>query len=169
MNVRTNRYFTWPSPTIESERWRYETIKQAKEAVKGDSSQFDPRIALKISFNETVKKTAKLLSQALGETSSVDQASEKYLEDISLAAARWWIDMGTQRSRIYVVLPGFPFDTIQARLQVIEKEVLHLNVNLELRKYGDAKGQDLTIMEVLTKSADFRIGPDPKDGDEKVI
>jgi hypothetical protein len=147
----TNAFYTWPPPTLQAERWRYETIKSCKEVVKHPVSKFDARAKLKEGFSVSLEKSKSELLKALSNVSPHQEDLKEFVEQLPLTAARLWIDMNTQRCRFYFVLRGTSLRASKDGIKKAQGDSLDTNLQLELRKYGDSKGQDLEIFETLKK------------------
>jgi hypothetical protein len=149
----TNEYYTWPARTLNTERWRYIAIKTCKDTVKKRTSKLDPCWKIKEGFNETLVKTQAELSDALSSFSYLNHATQQLIEDIPIQAARLWIDMCTQRCRFHFKIPGSILASNAERAGKARTDTLQLTTLLDLKKYGDSKGQNLHKMERLKRGA----------------
>lgn len=130
-------------------------MKGCKEAVEQSISDYDDRSKLKKEFNKNLESITQELIEALGKISQLDQNQMKSLEEIPKKAAKTWIEMGTQRCRILVILPGSSVNSQAGRLKKAREGGLDLVIVPELRRLGNSAGQDLdsdktTICEVNT-------------------
>jgi hypothetical protein len=88
----------------------------------------------------------------LGKVSKLDQKALVAWNAIPKKAADMWIEMGTQRCRLVVVIPNGALTSQAARAKKAREDGLELIIKPELRRYGDSKGQDLSKMETMVKS-----------------
>lgn len=96
-------FYNWPTAGLDAEKWRYETIKKCQEALEQPASEWDARAKLKRDFQNSLDNTSKKLSDALAKVSGLDKGTLRSLEDIFKKAAKMWIEMGTQRCRIFLL------------------------------------------------------------------
>jgi hypothetical protein len=75
----------------------------------------------------------------------LDDDTQEAIEDISLRAARLWIDFGTQRCRFVVIMVGSLLTTSSERVQLAIDPEMKLNLNLkpELWQHGEGPGHTL--------------------------
>lgn len=142
-------FYNWPTPRLDAERWRYETIKRCQEALEQPASEWDPRAKLKRDFKNSLDHTREKLSDALAKVSDLDNGTLQSLEDIPKKAAKMWIEMGTQRCRILVVMHGSNLTSQSDRVRKAREDVLELVIIPQLRRFGNSKGQDLYKKELI--------------------
>lgn len=143
------RFYNWPTPGLEAERWRYETIKQCQEALAQSASDLDPRAKLKKNFKISLDNTRKKLSDAVAKVSGLDKGLLQSLDDIPKKAAKMWIEMGTQRCRIFVFMQGSNLTSQSDRVKKAREDVLELVIIPQLWRFGNSKGQDLYKKELI--------------------
>lgn len=143
------RFYNWPTPGLEAERWRYETIKQCQEALAQSASDLDPRAKLKKNFKISLDNTRKKLSDAVAKVSGLDKGLLQSLDDIPKKAAKMWIEMGTQRCRIFVFMQGSNLTSQSDRVKKACEDVLELVIIPQLWRFGNSKGQDLYKKELI--------------------
>lgn len=129
------RFYNWPTPGLEAERWRYETIKQCQEALVQSASDLDPRAKLKKNFKISLGNTRKKLSDAVAKVSGLDKGLLQSLDDIPKKAAKMWIEMGTQRCRIFVFMQGSNLTSQSDRVKKAREDVLELVIIPQLWRF----------------------------------
>jgi hypothetical protein len=132
-----------------AERWRYETIKPCQEALEQPVSDWAPRAKLKKAFKTSLDNIKKELSDTLGRVSNLDESTLQALEDVTEKAAKMGIEMGTQRCRILVVMPGSSLKSQSDRVRKAQEDFLELVVVPELRRFGNSKGENLDKEETI--------------------
>jgi hypothetical protein len=138
----------WPKPTPESERWRYENIKQCAEQLEQSMNDWDPRYKLKKNFEDSLKSTAEQVSQVLESVASVEGSVTK---DLSYKAAKLWLEFGSQRCRIFLVMSDSAKNRSQGgRPRGRYEGVQDLVVKPEMRRVGNSYGQELHREEVVS-------------------
>jgi hypothetical protein len=63
--------------------------------------------------------------------------------------------MGTQRSRLFIAMLGSEESSVSDRVRLVYDDGLNLNLKPELRKYGDAKGQQLETETIISEGAEL--------------
>jgi hypothetical protein len=145
-----NGSYAWPKPEMETERWRYVTIKECCAALKQlVSSEWDPREKLKKGFKASIDALRMEFTSMLGEVATLDKSSVQEMERITTKAAKMWLDFGMQRCRVLVVLQGSNLKSAVERVQRAQEDTLELVVVPKLKRFGNWKGQDLHIEETV--------------------
>jgi hypothetical protein len=144
-----NMFYTWPEPSIESEEWRYKTIVSCKDAIEKKTSQLDTRAVVKREFRMSVLEVQEELFEVLGGFGKLDKDTNDFIHDIPLTAARLWLNMCTQHSRLFLVMLGSEVQSASDLVSLVHKDKLCLNLQPELRKYGGTNGQQLESEAVL--------------------
>jgi hypothetical protein len=101
----------------------------------------------KMGYDQSLATTAQEISHMLGKVSSVDGNISTIIKELVRQAAKFWLDMGSQRCRIVVVLPKLAENTSDARRR--ERRALELVVKPEVRRIGNSQGQQLEKQEVI--------------------
>ena len=138
--------YTWPKPSMETERWRYITIRECRAALrKPVPSPYDPRAKLKKDFHASMETLKKELSTAVGSMVSVNQENARALEKIAMKAARTWLEFGLQRCRILVQaqLQGAKMTGVNEKIKKAKSDGLVLISSPKLQRFGNARGEDL--------------------------
>lgn len=144
-----NGLYKWPMATWESERWRYETIKNCQEALDQPASEFDSRTKLKRAFKNSIDGIIKRFLDILGKISNMNEDIAQLSAEIPHKAARMWLEMGTQRCRILVVMPGSNLSSQLERVKSAQQGSLELALRAELLRFGNSKGQNLEKKEII--------------------
>jgi len=145
-----NGSYTWPEPAMETERWRYVTVKECRASLKQPvPSHWDPRAKLKRGFKTSIDALRKELTSMLGEIADLDKDWVQAIEKMTLKAATIWLEFGMQRCRISVVMQGSNLKSAQERIRRAQESSLKMVVLPELKRFGNSSGQDLNIEEVI--------------------
>jgi hypothetical protein len=88
-------------------------------------------------------------SEILGKVSNLNEDIAQLLEGIPQKAARMWLEMGTQRCRILVVMPGSNLTSQTERVKRAQQGFLELVLRAELLRFGNSKGQNLEKKEII--------------------
>ncbi|KAH0556985.1 hypothetical protein GP486_005224 [Trichoglossum hirsutum] len=145
-----NGSYTWPKPETETERWRYVTIKECRAALRQPvPSEWDPRAKLKKGFKTSIDALKKQLTSVLSGIANLDENDVQVVEKLTIKAANIWLGFGMQRCRILVVLKGSNLKSANERIRRAREGTLRLVVAPELRRFGDSKGLDLHVEEIV--------------------
>jgi hypothetical protein len=134
---------------MAAERWRYGAIEGCKDAVSQPVDELDARAPVKKAYESALSNLKKELIETLGRFSKPDNRVAQAVDEISKQAASMWLDIGTQRYRIRVVMPESSLMSPVDKVKKAQEEYLDLVVTPELRRYGNAKGQDLDKEETV--------------------
>jgi hypothetical protein len=136
---------------METERWRYVTIKECRAALRQPvPSEWDPRAKLKRGFKTCIDALKKEFTSTLDEVANLDESSVQAMERITMKAANMWLEFGMQRYRILVVLQRSNLKSVEERIQRAQEDTLELVVVPELKRFGNAEGQNLHIEETAS-------------------
>lgn len=138
-----DEHYTWPEPSFDAERWRYETMRQGQEALKVETSEYDPRTKLRKGFQSSLETIFERLSGVLKMVSEVDEKTKVTIKDVANEAANTCVAFGTQRCRIVVAFKDLK--TVEEFKEGPEREdqFVDLLTQPELRRIGDADGESL--------------------------
>ena len=128
-----------------------------QEAVKQPASKWDSNSELKNEYNRSLESVTKDLSETLGKVSQLDQPTQQALKQISKKAAEMWLEMATQRCRIVVVQAGSNLRAQSDRVKRAKEGGLELAVMPGLRRFGNAKGQDLDKVETISAASTIKL------------
>jgi hypothetical protein len=145
-----NGSYTWPKPEMETERWRYVTIKECRAALRQPlPSEWDPRAKLTKGFKTSIDALRKELTSTVGEVANLDKYSVMAMERMTIKAANVWHEFGMERGRILVVVRGSNLKSAEERIQRAQEDTLEPVVVPVLKRFGNSKGQDLNIEEII--------------------
>ncbi|OCK74526.1 hypothetical protein K432DRAFT_469233 [Lepidopterella palustris CBS 459.81] len=149
-NNLDNSDYVWPKPGIETERWRYITIRECQAALRQPvPSEWDPRAKLKKGFQTSIEQLKKEIISTLGELTALDKNSLQALEKMVVRAARTWLQFGLQRCRILVVVQRSNLRTVEERVQKAREDGLELVMVPRLKRFGTSNGESLDIEETI--------------------
>lgn len=112
-------------------------------------SEWDPRARLRRGFKDSLNALKQELTSTLGEVSTLDKSSAQAVESIIRKAAKMWLEFGMQRCRIFVTVQGSNLKSAGERIQRAREATLELVVVPELKRFGNSKGQDVHIEEIV--------------------
>ncbi|QDS69847.1 hypothetical protein FKW77_000212 [Venturia effusa] len=141
--------YSWPIPTLDSERWRYNSMTPCQEALTKAVSDVDAMTKMKLGYEETLERTRKELLAMLDMVADLKQEDVQSWSAVPKKAADIWIQMGTQRCRLVVVVPGGEVVEQAERARRAREVGLELVFKPGLWRYGDSKGQDLERVEEM--------------------
>lgn len=152
-----NELYSWPKPQMETERWRYVTIKECRASLrKPVPSQYDIRVKLKEGFKVSLDALRDELTSMLREVAELDDASALILRKVTIKAATMWLEFGVQRCRLLLILPGSDVELMGEGGLGRQGDVLDLVDLPLLKRFGNSKGLDLNVKEVV-QGCDSRI------------
>lgn len=135
---------------METERWRYVTIRECRAALRQPvPSQWDPRAKLKKGFQTTIEDLKREMTSTIGELVTLDKNSIQSLEKIAMRAARTWLEFGLQRCRIMVVVQGSNLSMAEEKVQKAQQDGLELVIVPELKRFGTSNGENLNTVETI--------------------
>jgi len=140
--------YVWPKPSLEVERWRYEAVKNCQEALTQQSSEWDPRAKLKRAFQDSQENVRKHLADMIGKVTPLEEDTTQNLDGISQKAAKMWLEMGSQRCRILIVIPC-SIAPQHVRVEQALEGSLELVKDAGLQRFGNSKGQHLEKKEII--------------------
>lgn len=118
-------------------------MKQGQEALKIETSEFDPRTKLRKGVHSSIKIICEQLGEELELVSKIDERIGQTMKELAEKAARICVAFGTQRCRIFVVMKDLK--TIEEVKEGPDRQggLVELLTQPELRRIGDAEGQSL--------------------------
>jgi hypothetical protein len=134
--------YVWPKATQKTEKWRFKTMIGAKETVTtAVINSVDDRYAYKQGYEKTVALLREALEKAVSEVANPDSETKKAIEDVVEKSTNMWMDFGTQRYRLKIVMPMEEDEkSLVARLK--QKKAVELVTNPLLLRIGTSKGGD---------------------------
>lgn len=149
-NELDNGQYVWPKPQMETERWRYITIRECKAALRQKlPSQFDPRAKLKKDFQTSIERLRKGTVAALEDLVVLDKGNLQLLDKMTMKAARTWLDFELQRCRVVVLVQGSNKRDVAAKEQRTRADGLALVMVPKLMRFGNSKGEGLDTKETI--------------------
>lgn len=142
-----NGSYVWPKPEVETERWRYTTVKECRSALRKPASQWDPRAKLKKDFADALEKLKTELAETLSEVTNKND--KQAIKEVAMKATNMWLEFGMQRFRLLVVVQDSKFESIEDRVRASQEDVLELVLVPGLKSFGNSKGQDLQAEETI--------------------
>ena len=140
--------YAWPSPSVKSEQWRYETVKYCHAALKEPASELDARARVKTGFKETRETLITALEEMIRDMAQFEGSLHVDIEKLVKKAFNLWLEFGGQRCRLIVSMPA-PRTEINDKLDVAEKSGLILTLTPEIVRYGNGEGLDLEDSEII--------------------
>jgi len=145
-----NGCYTWPTPEVDTERWRFVTVKECRASLrKPVPSIYDPRAQLKIGYGKAREEMRDKLSKILSEVVDVEKKHRDVIDKLTQQAATMWLEFSMQHYRIIMVIKDPKIDSIQARLRQARTSPLELVIVPRLKSYGNSKGMDLKAEETI--------------------
>jgi len=133
--------YIWPEPSFDSERWRYETLRQCQEALEKPISDYDARQKLRTGFEQSVTRVREELSEEIGKVAKIDDATARSIQSIAEKASKMWVVFGAQRCRLTIAIQGLR-TTVESRKAVPGGDrCVELLARPELKRRGDAEGE----------------------------
>jgi len=145
--------YAWPTPSPKTERWRYATIINCKDALRARLlSEWDNRAKLKKGFKTSIDALLEEMVSALGDIGISDDDLRGGLGKLARSAASLWLDFGAQRCRIVVIMQGSNLPSMEDRVRRAQEGTLELVVTPMLKRYGNSDGLQLTLGETIGAS-----------------
>ena len=79
----------------------------------------------------------------------MDKGDVQAAEGIIIKAAKMWLEFGIQRCRILVIVQGSNLKSAKEMIQRARGAPLELVVVPKLKRFGNSKGQDIQIEEIV--------------------
>jgi hypothetical protein len=143
--------YLWPDLSLDSERWRYDTIEPCQEAINKPASAIAKQTEIKKAFEGMLNKTREELYEMLRKVGKLDHAALEDWAQTPKKVADMWLLMGTQRCRLVMVIPSGELVSQADRAEKARNDGLELVIKPEVVRYGNARGQDLTKKGILVK------------------
>jgi hypothetical protein len=133
----------WPSPSEESEKERYETIRRCKEEIQQRKGAIQKR---REAFEQTLAIIFADIAHTVERVASLGLKESDLLKKLIKTAADSWLEICSQRYRVLVVLPSSNGNVFKAGQR--RSGALRLIAKPEIRRIGNAQGQELGKGEV---------------------
>ncbi|KAF2188027.1 hypothetical protein K469DRAFT_704299 [Zopfia rhizophila CBS 207.26] len=137
----------WPEPSEGSEKWRSDRVKECLEALEQARNPSEERQKRKQGYNQTLGTAVEEISQAVKRISLLDERKLQTLQDLVRLAGRLWLDIGSQRHRIIVVVPGSSENVLKGTKT--GSKPIELVLKPEVRRFGNSQGQELDRVDVV--------------------
>ncbi len=135
---------------METERWRYVTIKECRAALrKPVPSEWDPRAKLKREFKTSIDALRKEMASTIGELVALDKGDIQTLEKVTIKAVNVWLELEMQRCRIFLEVPASKLKSAEEKVQKVHEGSLELVMVPALKRFGNSKGLDLNVVEIV--------------------
>lgn len=118
-------------------------MRQSQEALKLDTSEYDPRTKLRKGFQSAIETICAKLHDIFDMVLQIDEKTEQAMEDMVKSAARLCVAFGTQRCRIFLVMKDLKTLEEIKEGSKRQNQPVELLTQPELRRIGDADGQSL--------------------------
>jgi hypothetical protein len=139
---------SWPEPSFDTEKWRYETMKGCQEAMRISPSKYDPRIKIRNGYQTSMDHIAMNLSEAFEMITTITDEQSQGIRALSEKAAKLWISFGTQRCRLFFVLQSKK-DAIETGSDDRCEAVVEFVIRPELKRVGDSDGISFVKMQTV--------------------
>jgi hypothetical protein len=141
-----NGLYVWPTPGMETERWRYATVAECRASLrKPVPSEYDRRASLKKGFMSSMENLKSELATTLGDLIVMDKESIQILEKMVKRAASIWLEFAGQRCRIIIVVEESGLRSAEDRVKKAMSGSLKLVAAPILKRYGTSAGLDLNL------------------------
>ena len=141
---RRSEFSHWPEATEDSEKWRYEQVKECLDALKKPDSETKRR--WKRSYDQSVNTTADEIYNAVNAIAATSESDVQLVQDLVKLAAKFWLDAASQRCRILLYFPPLGANVLGSRQALTS---IDLVVQPEVRRRGNAQGQRLDREQVV--------------------
>jgi hypothetical protein len=141
-----------PKPSKDSEKSRYETIKNCVEAINRTTRNGgDFSYRTKQGYESTLKEASEEMSFELERVTSLDSEKLQRLDDLVKKATKMWLEVGQQRCRMFLFMSETgeekPMRSGPAALD--QNRSMNLVITPELRRYGNSQGEKLEKHELV--------------------
>jgi hypothetical protein len=144
----TSNEYSWPTPTVISEKYRWETCEAALDSLTKQSSPYGP---LRSSFVNHQTQFQKRFLETVEAYVDLTEKREQDLLEFLTEAVRMWIVFCTQRYRIRMILPGSNESDPEKKSRLAqEQNDLKFTVAPRLQRHGNAKGAQLEEVSVIS-------------------
>jgi hypothetical protein len=126
-------------------------VKKCLEAIDKATSPSHPGYKLREAFESSLTNLAAEMSKILSTVCQVDSTVQVHMRGIANTAARLWLQLGTQRFRVLVIIP----DQIVRSMQGTQSRSMHrglveLVIRPELRRAGNSIGGGFDQEEIIS-------------------
>lgn len=126
-------------------------MKKCLEAMDKASSPADPGYRLREAYHKSLTNLANEMAKVIGTVSAVDSIVQKDIRETASSAAKFWLELGTQRFRVLVTIPDQILRSIQGpHGRAMQRGQIELVIRPELRRAGNSLGSGLELEEVIS-------------------
>lgn len=135
---------------MATERWRYVTVAECRASLrKPVPSPYDERVRLKKGFKVSSDALKQEMRAEIGALATLTEQDLESMQKTIMEAINFWLECGMQLHRILIELPGSKLESAQERVKQLRQGPLQLTVVPILKRYGNSKGIDLNIGEII--------------------
>jgi len=146
--------YTWPKPDIETERWRYMTVRACREALRPPvPSEWDPRMRLRKGFMDNLEALGSALRVSLENIADLTPSDLQIIERLAKKTATRWLDFLMHRCRIVIRLKSLAVLSIEEKVATAQSKSLESIVLPMVGRYGNVIGADLDTYKTIDKCA----------------
>ena len=139
-----------PKPTKDSEKWRYEKIKDCLKTINQSLVDSEPNHNLKQSYQQCLNDTMEDVSKEVGRVASTDVSEKQRMMDLVRKAAKLWLEFGQQQYRTYLLMSKSGSQPSRSGQAFVSTDGMQeLVVGPEVRRMGDLQGERLEKDELL--------------------
>ena len=140
--------YRWPTPTVVSERFRYETCQAALDALTQPSSPDGP---LRSSFINNQEPFHEQFFETIEAFVELSPKREQDLLKFLTEAVRMWLVFCTQRYRLRMLLPGSSESDPEKRMKLAQEDSdLGFTITPRLQRHGNPKGAQMQEVSVVS-------------------
>lgn len=144
--------YQWPPPAAKTERWRYITIKECRDALRPPvPSDLDPRSRLRKGFTQRLDEFESAIRFCLASIVTLPADDEDVFGRLFRKAATVWLDFAAHRCRIVIALQGPANLSSEEKVAMAQSRGLKLTVVPTLGRYGSVMGTDLDSYKTIDK------------------
>ncbi|KAH0556730.1 hypothetical protein GP486_005485 [Trichoglossum hirsutum] len=139
-----------PMPTKDSEKWRYEKIKECLDATSQLLKEGDANYNVKRDYDQSVRDTIDDMLQELERIASVGDVDKQNLRNLVRRAAKFWLEVGQQRYRLFLIMSDSGREPSRSGQTAVDRDgTQKLVVVPELRRIGSGQGTGLENDELV--------------------
>ena len=146
--LSTGGDYKWPTTSVRIERWRYFSLKGAREALIEKVSNYDQRMGLKRSFKASQDGLTTELQEMLDEVVEMSSSDMEKVQKLAKQVFPLWLDYSMHRCRIVVFLKGREEQSANRR----ESSSI-LTIQPLIGRYGNVTGSSLEIFKIIDECA----------------
>jgi hypothetical protein len=135
--------YTWPTAGVGAERWRYLTMKGARETLTESLSQYDPRAELKKGFRNSQDGFISELKDTLSDFVELAPSDIQTIDRLCKRVFPLWLDFAMHRCRIVVLLQRTGAISVKDKAALAQEGSLTLTILPRVGRYGNVKGLEL--------------------------